>query len=67
MPIRHGEEVKGGGSQRRNPAALLPGERPDTQCWEWWMGLGNLAPTGFGPRALQLLASCYADHATRPL
>ena len=34
MSIRHGEEVRGGGSQRRTPAALLPGERPDTHCTE---------------------------------
>ena len=54
------------GSQRHAPAALYPREDPVPIVWEagWapgpaWAGAKNLAPPGFDPRTVQLVASRY--------
>jgi hypothetical protein len=60
--------------QHHAPATLYPGKDPVpiVQEAEWapgpvWTGAEILAPTGFGPRTVQSLASRYADWATRPI
>jgi hypothetical protein len=55
----------------RRHATLYPRERPIVQEAGWapgpvWTGAENLALSGFDPRTVQLVASCYTDYATRP-
>ena len=59
----------GVGGQRDAPAALPPGNRPDTHCIGGWVGPGTVLngcgktrpPPGFDPRTVQSVASRYTD------